>query len=73
MPRGRKLVEFPGASQPERADISSELKSWIKNAVVPILVREFIAEKHAPISLAPQRVEVLEIQRTVTAAERIAK
>lgn len=69
----RKLVKFPSTSKGERAGISPELKSWIRNAIVRALVREFLTEKQAPISLAPQRVEVLETEPSTVTAERFAE
>lgn len=73
MPRGIKLVPMERRTvQPEK-EISPALKSWIRNAVVPALLREWKEQDSASVSLAPQREEVVKTRTKITAtAERIS-
>lgn len=73
MPRGVKLVPMERrVVQPEK-EISPALKSWIRNAVVPALLREWKEQDSASVSLAPQREEVVKTRTKITAtAERIS-
>lgn len=66
-PSGRQQHEHR-----ERA-ISPELKSWIRNAIVPILVKEYIAEHERPISLAPRCETVIKAAASTATATRTGK
>jgi hypothetical protein len=50
--------------------ISPDLKSWIKNCIVPILVREYLATQQ--IQIVSERDEVLESDVTTATAARVS-
>jgi hypothetical protein len=50
--------------------ISPDLKSWIKNCIVPILVREYLATQQ--IQIVSERDEVLESDVTTAIAARVS-
>jgi hypothetical protein len=51
--------------------ISPDVKSWIKNCIVPILVREYLATQE--IQIVNERDEVLESNATSATAARVGQ
>jgi hypothetical protein len=51
--------------QARGAQLDSEVRSWIKNVIVPAMVREFIAEHGLPNKLAEPAAAVPQSEATV--------
>jgi len=61
------IVEWTDAESPR--EISPALKSWLKNCIVPILVREYIANQQIQVESASDKV----VERDSASAVRMGQ
>ncbi|MGC1107112.1 MAG: hypothetical protein WA876_11285 [Candidatus Acidiferrales bacterium] len=73
MASAAQFAVVQGRTKASRPAISPELKEWIRNVIVPILVKEYLVEHEGTLSLAPGRERVIETDASTASAERIGQ
>lgn len=74
MASAAKIVKMPEArnATPIRA-ISPAMKSWIRNCIVPTLVREYLAEKKANVPVEGAACKVVKSDSYAATPRRVGR